>query len=176
MPVMQTELHNAVTGMRLREISDPDAGATAELVWEATYPARSPEPPPHLHPRQHERMEIVSGSLLARVDGRVRTLGPGDVLEIPAGTPHSLWTEAEPATTIWRTTPALRTRELFRKLYGLAGEGRTNARGVPNLLQVAVLASAYPDELRIVGPPALVQRVVFGVLAPLGRLLGYRAT
>lgn len=171
----QLELHNPATGMRLREMSDPDAGPGGELVWEASYPAGSPEPPPHFHTRQAERMEVRSGRLYARVAGAVRVLAPGDVLDIPAGTPHSLWTEAEPATTIWRTNPGLGTRELFRKLYRLAQDGRTNARGVPNLLQVAVISKAYPDEIRFVRPPAPVQRIVFGLLAPLGRMLGYRA-
>jgi len=121
-------------------------------------------------------MRIVAGRLFARVAGEVRTLVPGEVLEIPAGTPHSVWTEAEPATTIWRTMPALRTREFTRKLYDLAREGRTDARGVPGLLQVAVLATAYRDVIGFPRPPAPVQRVVFGILAPIGRLLGRRAT
>ncbi len=176
MHALQEELHNPVTGMSLRETSDPAAGPAAELVWEASYPAHSPEPPPHYHPRQGERMEIVSGRLFARLDGQVLELSPGDVLEIPPGTPHSLWTDDEPATTRWHTLPALRTREFMRKLYELAAQGRTNAAGVPNLLQVSVLFSAYADEIRLLRPPAPVQRILFGLLAPAARLLGYRAT
>lgn len=171
----QAELDNPVTGMRLRELSDPQAGQSAALVWEARYPAHSPEPPPHFHPRQDERMEIVAGRLFARIAGEVRTLNPGDVLEIPAGTAHAMWTEAESATTVWRTMPALRTREFTRKLYDLARQGRTNERGVPGLLQAAVLLTAYRDVIGFVRPPRPVQRIVFGILAPIGRLLGLRA-
>jgi len=176
MQAIQEELHNPVTGMTLRETSDPSAGAAGELVWEARYPAHSPEPPPHYHPRQRERMEVVAGRLHSRVGGVERVLAQGEVLEIPVGTPHAMWTEDEPATTLWHTVPSLRTREFMRKLYRLAADGRTDARGVPNLLQAAVLFSAYADEIRLVHPPALVQRIVFGVLAPIARLLGYRAT
>jgi len=177
MSMVQTELYNPVTGMRLRETSDPQAGSDAELVWEAMYPPHSPEPPPHFHPWQNERMEILSGSLCSRVNGIVHELWPGETLEIPAGTPHSMWNPAaKAATSIWRTTPARHRRELFTRLYDLAQKGRTNDQGVPNLLQVAVLESAYPDEIRLAHPPLFVQRVVFAVLASLGRLLGYRAS
>ncbi len=177
MPERPTELYNPVTGVRLREVSDPAAGPDAELVYEATYPPGAPEPPPHLHAWQDERMEILSGSPSARIAGAVRTLAPGDVLDIPAGTPHSMWNGAtEPATTIWRTRPARFRRQLFAKLYDLAAQSRTDAAGVPGLLQVAVLEAAYPGEIRLVRPPAIVQKLLFAVLAPLGRLLGYRAT
>lgn len=177
MPELLTELYNPVTGMRLRETSDPTAGPDAELVWEATYPPHAPEPDPHLHPFQAERMEILAGAPAVRMNGILRTLSPGDVVDIPAGTPHGLWNPAdEPARTIWRTMPARHRRELFAKLYGLASEGKTNAEGMPNLLQVAVLQSAYPDEIRFVRPPLVVQRIVFAVLAPIGRMLGYKAT
>ncbi len=171
MQVVREELHNPVTGMTLREISDPAAGRSGELVWEASYPAHSAEPPPHLHPRQSERMEVVAGRLHSRVAGVMRILAPGEVLDIPAGTAHAMWTEDEPATTRWHTMPALRTREFMRRLYQLAAEGRTDARGVPNLLQVAVLFSEHADEIRLVRPPALVQRILFGALAPIGRML-----
>jgi len=46
---------------------------------------------------------------------------------------------------------------------------------VPNLLQLAVLEAAYPDEIRLARPPVPVQRVLFALLAPIAPLLGYRA-
>ena len=48
--------------------------------------------------------------------------------------------------------------------------------GLPNLLQIAVMAQAYRKEIAFGGMPILVQRLLFGVLAPIGRLLGYRAS
>ena len=176
MPTVQTELYNPVTGIRLRETGNPEAGPAAELVWEATYPPHATEPPPHFHPFQSERMEVLSGALSARVSGTVRLLQPGDAVEIPAGAPHATWTPAaEPVTVVWRVMPARRRREFFARLYDLAREGRTDAAGVPNLLQLAVLEAAYPDEIRLARPPVPVQRVLFAVLAPIARLLGYRA-
>ncbi len=174
MLTVQKELYNPVTGIRLRETSDPLAAA-AEVVWEASYPAHNPEPPPHFHPFQAERMEVVSGALSARVDGQVRVFAPGEVLEIPAGMPHATWNAGEqPVIFVWHVTPARCRRELFAKLYQLAAEGRTDARGVPNLLQLAVLEAAFPNEIRLTRPPAWVQRALFTVLAPIAWRLGYR--
>jgi hypothetical protein len=52
----------------------------------------------------------------------------------------------------------------------------TNARGIPNILQLAVIASEYRREMEFVKPPRALQHILFAVLAPLGRALGYRPT
>jgi uncharacterized protein YbjT (DUF2867 family) len=75
----------------------------------------------------------------------------------------------------WRTRPAMKTEEFFETIWSLARDGKTNEMGVPNLLQVAVIAREYAGEVRLASPPLLVQRALFAVLAPVGRLLGYRA-
>jgi hypothetical protein len=62
----------------------------------------------------------------------------------------------------------------FETFFGLAKDGRTNSKGLPNLLSMAVLMREYDDELRLAHPPAVVQRAVFTPLALLGRTLGYR--
>jgi len=58
----------------------------------------------------------------------------------------------------------------------LARDGKVNQNGRPNLLQSAVLACVYRQEWRLARPPYGIQVVLFGVLAPIGRLLGYRAS
>jgi hypothetical protein len=40
---------------------------------------------------------------------------------------------------------------------------------------MAVIAQEYEEEFRLAKPPWLIQKVLFGVLGPLARLLGYRA-
>jgi hypothetical protein len=49
---------------------------------------------------------------------------------------------------------------------------KVNDRGIPHLLQLAVTARAYRDVMVIASPPPLVQRLMLGALAPIGRLLG----
>ncbi len=71
--------------------------------------------------------------------------------------------------------PVIRFERMLETLWGLGSAGRTNGKGVPNALQLAVLMNEYDDVMRLAKPPRLVQRLLFGTLAPLGRLFGYRA-
>jgi hypothetical protein len=168
-------LSNPATGMILRVMELPRDRAVDPLVLEATYPARSAVPPDHLHPRQREDFQVIKGEMRVRIRGVERTCTTGDVFDIPAGTRHAMWNaSATPTTLRWHIQPALRTLELFTKLCELAAQGRTNAAGVPGLLQSAVLASVYRNELRTTRPSPAVQRVAIAVLAPIGRMLGLR--
>ena len=42
----------------------------------------------HVHTIQSEHFEVIEGTLRLVVDGREHLLGPGETMEIPAGTPH----------------------------------------------------------------------------------------
>jgi quercetin dioxygenase-like cupin family protein len=170
------EVYNPVTGVRLRVLVTPEESSGRLLVLEVTFPPHSPEPPDHLHPIQSERFEVISGSLSLRRAGRLEIVGAGSEFDIPAGMRHAMWNHThEEARLLWTTNPALRTLDFFRKLATLAAEGRTGPTGVPHLLQAAVLMNAYRDEIRVTRPPAPIQRVLFAILAPLGRVLGYSA-
>ncbi|HET7479620.1 MAG TPA: hypothetical protein VFJ72_08920, partial [Rubrobacteraceae bacterium] len=47
--------------------------------------------------------------------------------------------------------------------------------GLPNLLRLGVMMHAYRNEIILARPPRLVQTLLFGSLASIGRLLGYKA-
>jgi hypothetical protein len=72
--------------------------------------------------------------------------------------------------------PAARFEAALRNGFGLAQDGKTDARGMPNLLQLALLAREFDDVIRYTSPPRFVQRILFGVLAPVARLCGYRGS
>ena len=86
-----------------------------------------------------------------------------------------MWAEDAGVRVNWQIRPALRTEAFFETLFGLASEGKTNEKGVPNPLQAAVIAQAFADEFRLAKPPWPVQRALFATLVPLARLLGYKA-
>jgi hypothetical protein len=46
---------------------------------------------------------------------------------------------------------------------------------MPNLLQLALLGGEFRRDIEFIRPPRLVQRILFGALAPLARARGYRA-
>jgi sialic acid synthase SpsE/quercetin dioxygenase-like cupin family protein len=50
--------------------------------------------PNHYHKRKEETFQVLSGVMEAEVEGRRRTLYPGDVLVVPQGVWHAFWTES----------------------------------------------------------------------------------
>jgi hypothetical protein len=59
-------------------------------------------------------------------------------------------------------------------MFSLAADGKTNRKGVPNLLRLAVIANAHFDTVRLPFPPAILQRIGLALGAPVGRALGYQ--
>ena len=134
--------------------------------------AGAPGTPEMVHPLQDESFEILSGSLDFRIGSQERRLEAGESLLIPKGTPHNWWNASnEEAQALVELRPALRSEELFANIYGLFNE----MGAVPNPLQMAVLSNEHFNEGYLTKPPLLVQKALFGVLAPVGRLLGYKA-
>ena len=169
-------LENPITGQRIifRRTSGDTEGELLEV--ESVYTKPSPSrPPAHYHPAQEEIFRVLAGELHAAIGGRKRTLREGETLVVVEGTRHEMWAEEAGVRVNWQTRPALRTEAFFETIFGLAEEGKTNEKGVPNLLQSAVIARAFADEFRLAQPPWPIQRLLFAVLAPAGRLLGYRA-
>jgi quercetin dioxygenase-like cupin family protein len=134
--------------------------------------AGAPGTPEMVHPLQDESFEILSGSLDFRIGGQERRLEAGESLLIPKGTPHNWWNESDgDAHALVELKPALRSEELFANIYGLF----TEKGAAPNPLQMAVLFNEHFKEGYLTKPPLLVQKALFGALAPVGRLLGYSA-
>jgi quercetin dioxygenase-like cupin family protein len=131
----------------------------------------------HVHPSQTERFEVLEGLLGLRVDGEERLAKPGDVAVVEPGTPHRFWNAGEgDARFLCEVSPALQFESLIETMFTLATEGKTNRRGLPNPLRLAVIARAHFDTVRLPFPPAFLQRAALGVGAPLGRAFGYAAT
>jgi quercetin dioxygenase-like cupin family protein len=130
----------------------------------------------HLHPFQTERFEVLEGRLGLRIDGKELQAGPGDVAVVPPGTPHRFWNAGEEdARFVVEVRPALQFESLIETMFTLAAQGKTNRKGLPNPLQLAVIARAHFDTVRLSFPPVALQRVGLALGAPLGRLLGYRS-
>jgi hypothetical protein len=65
---------------------------------------------------------------------------------------------------------------MIETLFGHARLGYTDAKGMPKLLQLALIAREFSDVIVFRSPPLLVQRALFGALAPVAHWRGYRAT
>ena len=78
------------------------------------------------------------------------------------------------ARFVCEVRPALQFESLIETMFTLAAEGKTNRKGMPNPLRLAVIAKAHFDTVRLPFPPAALQRAVLALAAPLGKALGYR--
>jgi mannose-6-phosphate isomerase-like protein (cupin superfamily) len=145
--------------LRIEMVAEPGRGGVLE----------------HMHPRMTERHELQEGRLDFVVDGVERVLDAPESLEIPPMTRHSLrYGGDRRIRTVIEFEPPGNYEAFMETIAGLARDGKTNAKGVPNLLQTAVLGPEYLSVFALAKPPLWVQRIVFGALAPIGRLAGYK--
>jgi quercetin dioxygenase-like cupin family protein len=133
--------------------------------------------PLHVHPLQEEYFKAISGTLGVQVGDEYRWLEDGEEAVVPLGTPHRWWNDSdqEEAHVLAELRPALNSETFFQTGYGLARDGKTDENGAPNLLQQAVtLTGINKGEIYLASPPVAVQKALLAVLAPVGRLLGYK--
>jgi hypothetical protein len=109
------------------------------------------------------------------MDGQLRILKQGDTLHIPKNKVHSMWNHTRTKAVVnWQVWPALDSEYFFEIATGLANDGKLSTKGKPNLLQSALLMNRFSKVFRLAKPPYWVQRVMFGILALVGQVLGYR--
>ena len=140
----------------------------------------------HIHPHMRERFTVIGGTLEARIAGRVHSLGPGQAATVEAGIAHDWWnaSASEDAHVLIEIDGAAgahdfdlsRFEVLIGTLFSLANEGKVDRKGRPSPLQGALIAQEFADVIVFTRPPRAVQRVAIGILAPIGKLLGYQAT
>jgi quercetin dioxygenase-like cupin family protein len=176
MPQVGQRIENPRTGQRmlfLATAAETDGQLARIESWN---PPTHEDEPTHLHPGQESRTEVLAGALRFVIDGQEREVGPGEVLVIPAGTPHMFGNHSgEETHSIHEFRPALRILEFFEYFFDLAARGQLNQRGMPSLLQLAVSAPTFADEIRVTSPPWPAQRMMFTLLAPLARRRGLTA-
>jgi len=147
------------------------------LEMEATFNTAVDSVPEHYHPFQDENFEVLSGMVSVILKGRERTYVTGEKFEFPRNVPHKFCGAAgsEEARIIWQIRPALDSETFIETTYGLASDGKTKDTGLPNLFQMAVIFQTFNKELHLMKPHLIVQKIAIAILAPIGRLLGYRA-
>jgi len=147
------------------------------LEMEATYNTAVDSVPEHYHPYQDEHIEVLAGMVSVHLKGQERTYVTGENFDFPRNVPHGFLGAAgsEEARILWQIRPALDSETFFETVCGLAADGKLKGTGIPNLFQLAVIFQAFNDEFQTTRPPRIVQKIVFTVLAPIGRFLGYQA-
>jgi mannose-6-phosphate isomerase-like protein (cupin superfamily) len=172
-----TSIENPVTGERL-VFEQTAAETNGEYVrFECIVKPSGFVAAAHVHPQQSERFEILDGSLTFKVDGQELPVGTGDVVLVTPGRKHQFWNAGDAQARFrCEVRPALEFEQLIETMFSLAQDGKTNRKGMPNPLRLAVIARAHFDTVRLPFPPAWMQWLGLTIGAPLGRLVGYRAT
>jgi quercetin dioxygenase-like cupin family protein len=170
-------LSNPVTGEVIRFVrSAADTGGEYVLI-EVVVEPNGAVAAAHVHPYQTEVFEILEGEITFRLGGATIVAKAGDTVRVEPGTKHRFWnagaTDARFRTEI---RPALRFESLIETMFALAADGKTNRKGMPNPLRLAVIARHHFDDVRLPFPPAWMQRLGLALGAPLGRLVGYKPT
>ncbi len=170
-------IHNPITAERvtfLATSADTDGEA---VVIETVVQPDGCVAAAHVHPAQSERFAVKSGKLGLKAGREKKTLGPGQFVTVEPGTAHRFWNAGdEPVRFVCEIRPALQFESLLETMFALAADGKTNRKGMPNLLRLAVIANAHFDTVRLPFPPAWLQKAGLVLGAPVGRLLSYEPT
>jgi mannose-6-phosphate isomerase-like protein (cupin superfamily) len=170
-------IQNPITGERITFLATSADTDGEACVVEVVVEPHGSVAAAHVHPYQSERFAVASGSLALKAGRRRLTLGAGEVATVEPGTAHKFWNAGEePVRFVCEIRPALQFESLLETMFALAADGKTNRKGFPNPLRLAVIAKAHFDTVRLPLPPAWMQAAGLALGAPLGRLLGYGPT
>lgn len=141
------------------------------------FPPGNAGPPEHLHPSYDEHFNVVQGEFVFIIAGKERPVRAGEQLVVPRGTAHTFrCVGGGCGVAVVETRPAARISEVISTLFGMAHEGLLTPTGQPKLLHAMVIGSEYADDTVFTSPPPAIAMPIARLLAPLGRMLGNRAS
>ncbi len=167
-------IENPLAGESLTFVATCEDGS-ATLVCDIATVAGAPGPPEHMHPSSSELFEVQQGAITVEVDGVLHSLQSGQSLTVQAGMAHKFASDPEQdgRTRVTFDVPG-RIEDQLVTFSELARAGRLSADGRPSMQQVAVTFSQLTRDTRATVAPWVAQRVLFAVLAPIGRLRGLK--
>jgi mannose-6-phosphate isomerase-like protein (cupin superfamily) len=147
------------------------------LEIECFSPSSAVKEPEHIHPFQENSFEVLSGKMNFRINGKLQIVGPGESIIISKGVPHFFWNDSGIETHyIQYFKPALQIENFFRTFFTLARENKLNNNGLPNIFLISIISLQYQNEIRLVKPPWFLQKIIFSILSPVGKLIGYKSS
>ena len=130
-----------------------------------------------LFPVAGRAFEVLEGVLSYRLGDERGELGVGQSVTVPAGVVHDWWngSDANLRARVTITPPGSFIR-MIAAVWGLGALGRTKAKGMPGLLDAALLTEAFGEEIVFERPPRAVQRALARTVAPIARRRGRSVT
>ena len=138
--------------------------AGAELVIEACMRPGA-FMPPHRHLRQEETFDVLAGTGTFTVAGERIVAGADESVRIPTGVAHRFRNRSLEDVRVRATLrPALRTEELFERLFQLGAQGKVNKLGAPDPRTTARLIREFREEFfYLAAVPVALQRMLAGM-------------
>ena len=112
--------------------------------------------PLHLHPDHDEIAYVHEGEIRLHLDGIEQTVGPGEVVWIPRGTPHALLVVSEVGRSLWVVTPG-NIMEAFVREAGDPAPSRTLPSSELDIQRIMV-AGEGTGAMKVLGPPPFERR------------------
>lgn len=139
-------------------------------------PAGSQIIPRHIHELQDETVEVMAGEISLEHKRAERILKTGETVTIPKGEPHNLWNHTSNEVQLRFTfVPALESETFLRQIVGLANDGKTDDKGLPQQLQMMVMVGGrFKGYIYLGTIPVWLQKFFAVVFSPIGRLRGYK--
>ena len=168
---------NPVNKERATILERPWDNSDGRLIAELTALVGARVVGEHRHPALVERFTVLEGELTVKRNGQISTLHQGRTSVVEANVWHDWWNASDrDARVRVEITPGERFAHMIETFFGLARLGHTDNTGMPDPLQLSLLAREFSDIVVFRSPPLLVQRALFGPLARVARWRGYRAT
>jgi quercetin dioxygenase-like cupin family protein len=130
----------------------------------------------HIHEKQDEVFEVITGKLSYNLNGKTLVASAGETVTLSKGAPHTHYNgEAnEDLVMIQSIRPAFDSETLIDSILGLTKDKQI-INGKPKFLQVMVWLRYYEAKTYLAQVPVALQNAVAYVLAPVARMLGYKA-
>ncbi len=151
--------------------SQDTRGALSEMIF--TIPAGGTPPPMHLHPKQHEEVQVLAGSMDLRLNGRRMQVSAGETISIPRGVAHTFGNASQEVPLVAKVSfsPGLNIEWYFTQLACSAIRNGGSWQDVP-WLEAGTIHYALRNEYRLAWWPAWMQRLFFGTLTLMAKTTG----
>jgi quercetin dioxygenase-like cupin family protein len=129
-------------------------------------------PPEHIHTKQKEYFEVISGELTVQIEGKNIKLKAGEKTEILNGQRHTYFNESDKMVEAkFGYEPALHIQWMLDTLESNDAKNGGNWNKIP-LFETSYVLFHLRKEYRLAALPFWVQDIIFGTLSKLYQVFG----
>ncbi len=175
MPEQGQILTNKYNGDSFKFLETAKSTNGNHVTIEVTLKSKGRTVDDHIHLIQDETFKVTSGRLTYFLNNEKHYLSSGDEITLPKNLPHNHYnTDDEPVVYTQTISPALDIDYFIENLFGMINDGKMPKGKLP-FLQAMVTLKHLDSPSLLAKLPRGLQKGLATFLAPIGRLLGYRA-